>query len=161
MRFSAFSIIATVGNAGLARSSADFNASGNPSNAQAVLAVNFPDPSLIQVETNWYAFSTSGNGKHVQVAASPSFLAPEWKLLDNIDALPYPGAWAVVNDTNIWAPDVIELVSQRVANNGVLTLFPGKWQICDVLCSHLARRGQWQDNALCWSSDIQQCDRPL
>lgn len=94
----------------LGSADAQSNTSHVTDNGQAVLAFNFPDPSLIQVDDNWYAFSTSGNGKKVQVASSPSFLAPSWKLLENVDALPDAGSWAVFNDHNIWAPDVIELV---------------------------------------------------
>lgn len=102
-----------VGFAKLGLSATQVNASGYPSCDEAVLAHNFPDPSVIQVDTNWYAFATSGNGKHIQVAASSNFLDPDWTLLENIDALPYPGDWAV-NDFNIWAPDVIELVSRTI-----------------------------------------------
>lgn len=98
------------GVARLVAASAQSDVKHSIGKGQAVLAVNFPDPSLIQVDTNWYAFSTSGNGKNIQVASSPSFLAPGWKLLEDIDALPFPGAWTV-NDENIWAPDVVELVS--------------------------------------------------
>lgn len=80
---------------------------------RAVLTSDFPDPALIRVDTNWYAFATSGNSQNIQVAASPSFLTPEWKILEGIDALPDAGAWAA-NDHNVWAPDVIELVSVRM-----------------------------------------------
>lgn len=138
MRSSVLSTILIIANAELGLSEAQINGSRFPSSQQPVLAANFPDPCLIQVDSNWYAFSTSGNGKHIQVAASPSFLTPEWKLLSNIDALPYPGAWAV-NDTNIWAPDVIELVSREYQGGDLLTALTGKWHVCYVLRSNMAR----------------------
>ena len=76
---------------------------------QPVLAVDFADPSMIEVNGTWFAFATSGNGYNVQAAASPSFTNHEWRLLNETNVLPDPGPWAM-NDRNIWAPDVIHLV---------------------------------------------------
>ena len=73
-----------------------------------VLAHNFPDPALIEVNGSWYAFATSGKGKNSQVAISPSFTDHDWKLLNETDPLPDPGPWAT--NENVWAPDVIQLV---------------------------------------------------
>lgn len=103
MSSQALSIILTLAIANLRLSAA-------AGNGRAVLTFNFPDPALIQTDTNWYAFATSGNGQNIQVASSPSFLTPDWKILEGIDALPDPGTWTT-NDHNVWAPDVVELVS--------------------------------------------------
>lgn len=83
------------------------------SNSKPVLAVNFPDPALVESGGAWYAFATSGNGKNVQAAVSGDFLNPAWRLLQDADVLPDPGAWAV-NDQNIWAPGVTQLVSRSL-----------------------------------------------
>lgn len=78
-------------------------------NIQPVLAVDFPDPALVELSnSSWLAFATSGGGSNVQIAASPSFVNPEWRLFAG-DPLPDPGPWAK-NDRNVWAPDVIQLV---------------------------------------------------
>lgn len=98
-----FSIVLAFGIANLG-----FSAAAN--NGRAVLTLDFPDPAVIRVDTNWYAFATSGNGQNIQIAASPSFLTPDWKILEGIDALPDAGTWAA-NNHNVWAPDVVELVS--------------------------------------------------
>ena len=82
-------------------------------NAKPVLAVDFPDPALVESGGAWYAFATSGNGKNVQAAVSGDFLNPAWRLLQDADVLPDPGAWAV-NDQNVWAPGVIQLVSRSL-----------------------------------------------
>lgn len=70
-----------------------------------VIASNFPDPSFIEVNGHFYAFSTNSGGKHVPVAQSSDFAA--WSLM-NVDALPKVGAWS--NGQNVWAPDVIRRV---------------------------------------------------
>lgn len=79
-------------------------------NVKPVLARNFPDPTLIQSGGVWYAFSTSSNGKNIQAAVTGDFRRHDWRLLEETDVLPDPGPWAV-NDCNVWAPDVIQLVS--------------------------------------------------
>lgn len=76
---------------------------------QPVLEVDFADPALINVNGTWFAFATSGNGQNIQIAASPSFTKHEWRMLNGTNVLPDPGPWAV-NDQNIWAPDVVQLV---------------------------------------------------
>lgn len=83
---------------------------GTYHDAKPVLARNFPDPTLIRSGGTWYAFATSGNGKNIQAAVTGDFREHDWKLLEDADILPDPGVWAV-NDCNIWAPDVIQLVS--------------------------------------------------
>lgn len=72
-----------------------------------VISSNFPDPSLIWVnsEKSWFAFATNGNGHNVQVATSRDFNA--WTVT-KIDALPRVGAWAHQSTPNVWAPMVIQ-----------------------------------------------------
>lgn len=73
---------------------------------------NFPDPSIIKVARIWYAFATTGNGRNIQVAYSSDFST--WQVRGDIEPLPHLGAWAVDNgpgNSNVWAPDVVRLVS--------------------------------------------------
>ena len=86
------------------------NVTGSGHKVKEVLSENFPDPCIAQVDGTWFAFATSGNGQNIQVAASSEFVKHSWRLLKNIDVLPDPGPWSV-NDSNVWAPDVVELVS--------------------------------------------------
>lgn len=150
-----FFTILIVGATRMGSSAAETDVGDFTSNAQAVLAFNFPDPALIQVDNNWYAFSTSGNDRNIQVAASPSFVTPEWKLLGEVDALPDPGPWAA-NDRNVWAPDVIELVSQSTQMlEDTNANHKGGWQVRHVLCSNLATASGGEDNALHRRCDFQ------
>ncbi|KAI9828000.1 MAG: hypothetical protein M1819_006843 [Sarea resinae] len=66
---------------------------------------NFPDPSILQVGSTWYAFGTNSNGINVQIATSEDFKT--WTVLKGQDALPKTGEWS--NGYNVWAPDVIQL----------------------------------------------------
>jgi beta-xylosidase len=71
-----------------------------------VITANFPDPSVIQVEGgDWYAFATNNGVYNVQIATSHNF--ENWTVL-NHDALPNAGAWS--DGTNVWAPDIREIV---------------------------------------------------
>ena len=88
-----------------------------------VISENFPDPGLINIDDQWYAFATRTKGStiHIQVATSTDF--DTWSILTDTDgsqydALPTLPAW--VNNTglmtwNTWAPSVKQLVG-RVAN---------------------------------------------
>ena len=76
-----------------------------------VVATNFADPSLIEVNGVYYAFATNryvqprAGQVNIQVAVSHDFST--WNLTDH-DALPHVGAWST--GTFTWAPDVIQLV---------------------------------------------------
>lgn len=76
--------------------------------AGPVIRGNFPDPGVIPIDGNYYAFSTSSTGLHVPWMSTAE--APTLNV-DSADALPAPGAWAEARD--IWAPDVVQLVSVR------------------------------------------------
>ena len=82
-----------------------------------VISANFQDPSVLQVDDTWYAFSgpnrnpSSGSpGSNVQVATSSDFST--WVVSGGTDALPDPGAWAA-DPPHVWAPDVAQLVHHR------------------------------------------------
>ncbi|KAF8079291.1 glycosyl hydrolase [Lyophyllum atratum] len=73
-----------------------------------VISTNFPDPSLIWVESehSWFAFATSGGGVNAQIATSPDFV--NWKVPGQ-DALPKVGAWVYAPNPALWAPMVIQI----------------------------------------------------
>ncbi|GAB7350767.1 hypothetical protein MBLNU459_g1310t1 [Dothideomycetes sp. NU459] len=72
---------------------------------------NFPDPSLIRVGNNFYAFATGGhlggNPVHVQMANSTDFST--WALAGTRDALPHLPSWVDPNSPSVWAPDVVQI----------------------------------------------------
>lgn len=75
--------------------------------ADPVLDANFADPSIFRDEDGqWYAFATEGNGRRVQAAQAPAAEGP-WRLLEDVDLLPRPAAWATGRFT--WAPSVSRL----------------------------------------------------
>jgi hypothetical protein len=79
----------------------------------AVITTNFMDPSVIELNGGYYAFSgPNGNPAsiNVQVASSPNFST--WTLHAGFDALPDPGPWAA-SPAHVWAPDINQLVRQH------------------------------------------------
>ena len=77
--------------------------------AWAVYNIDFPDPSIIEVDGTWYAFATGSNGYNIQAARSSDFDPPNWKAVVQ-EPLPGSGPWA--DEGLTWAPDVIQLVKQ-------------------------------------------------
>ena len=77
-----------------------------------VIQTDFPDPSIIEVNGTWYAFSTSANvtGPNIQVASSNDSVV--WEVLVIANPLPDIGGWTAAADHNVWAPDVVQLVSR-------------------------------------------------
>ncbi|KAF5385293.1 hypothetical protein D9615_000937 [Tricholomella constricta] len=75
-----------------------------------VISSNFPDPSLIWVESehSWFAFATNGGGDNVQVATSADFNT--WKVTGQ-DALPTVGSWVYAPNRAVWAPMVVQIPS--------------------------------------------------
>ena len=74
---------------------------------------NFPDPAVIYLDGVSYAFATNNRGVgddmiHIQMATSTD--NQTWTIMDHHDALPQVGAWET--GARVWAPDVIQLVSQ-------------------------------------------------
>jgi hypothetical protein len=64
---------------------------------------NFPDPSVLTVGNEYYAFATNSAAGSVQVIESSDL--SHWTTLG--DALPHLAIWAQPN--NVWAPGVIQL----------------------------------------------------
>ena len=77
----------------------------NTAKHNPVLDIDFPDPTVINVNGNYYAYATQGRheGKmnNIQVAFSKDLL--NWKYEG--DALPQKPVWAS-NTQDFWAPDV-------------------------------------------------------
>ncbi|OJD30661.1 glycoside hydrolase family 43 protein [Diplodia corticola] len=72
-----------------------------------VMQQNFPDPSIIYADNQWWAFATMDGSINIQVAQSSDF--ENWTYLDGVDALPDPPSWVDMATVNTWAPDVVEL----------------------------------------------------
>lgn len=79
---------------------------------------NFPDPSIVHYNNQWYSFATRTLGANprinVPVAISPDFHS--WDVFNSttgaqFDALPSLPSWVPANvaDTKVWAPDVNQL----------------------------------------------------
>ena len=75
------------------------------------IASNFPDPTIIEVNGVWFAFSTNANGLHIPVAKSFDFI--NWSVTGT-DALPVLGAWTVPGGGGVWAPSVTQLVRVQI-----------------------------------------------
>jgi arabinan endo-1,5-alpha-L-arabinosidase len=79
---------------------------------QPVITRDFPDPSAIQTDTGWYAYSTNssygGQVVNVPVATAPAATGP-WSA-GGTDALPTLPGWVAYDSGSgshdVWAPDV-------------------------------------------------------
>ncbi|KAG2169977.1 hypothetical protein JADG_009716 [Aureobasidium aubasidani] len=75
--------------------------------------INFPDPSVIRIGNEWWAFATVGrvNGKrvHVQMAKSAYNDFNTWTSYGERDALPNLPSWVHPDSPAVWAPDVVQL----------------------------------------------------
>ncbi|KAL8727811.1 MAG: hypothetical protein Q9166_005803 [cf. Caloplaca sp. 2 TL-2023] len=71
-----------------------------------VIPSNFADPSYIELNNIFYAFSTASNGHNIPIATSPTFTS-NWTLTPH-DALPTLPPWTT---GSIWAPDIFQLSS--------------------------------------------------
>lgn len=72
---------------------------------------NFPDPSLIRVGNDYYAYATNGeiNGKtvHIQMARSLNDF-DHWTFMGDKDGLPTLPKWVDPVSSRVWAPDVVQ-----------------------------------------------------
>lgn len=73
-----------------------------------VIADDFPDPDVLEVDGVYYAYATNGNNKNVRVARSSDLV--EWETLP--DALPQLPTWVIPGKT--WAPEVTEVDGRYV-----------------------------------------------
>jgi beta-xylosidase len=70
-----------------------------------VLKSDFPDPSILQVGTVYYAYATNAFGKNVQVARSSDLV--HWDVLP--DVMPVLPSWAQPGSSYVWAPAVLQI----------------------------------------------------
>ena len=84
-----------------------------PSGPQLVIKDNFPDPSFIERNGAYFAFSTQNGKANVPVAFSQDFQS--WELTA-LDAMPDMPAWA---SGDFWAPDVTKIVSGKYGHKHV------------------------------------------
>lgn len=80
-------------------------------------STDFPDPSIIHYDSVWHAFGTQSvydnTDIHVQMASSTDF--NDWTLLQGQDAMPTLPSWVNASSPEVWAPDVIKIVSPKAA----------------------------------------------
>ncbi|RMZ76414.1 hypothetical protein DV737_g4798, partial [Chaetothyriales sp. CBS 132003] len=85
-----------------------------------VISVNFQDPSVIEADSTFYAYSgPNGNPSvNIQVATSPDFAT--WSVQSGVDLLPDAGSWAAATP-HVWAPDVnsVRYVVYKVDGNSI------------------------------------------
>jgi len=67
-----------------------------------VLDRDFPDPDVLKVGADYYAYATDANGANIQAARSADLV--HWDIL--ADALPTLPTWAVQSFGSVWAPEV-------------------------------------------------------
>lgn len=107
-----------------------------------LIATNFPDPSYIQVNGTYYAFSTNSGGSNVPIATSTDF--QNWSVVSGADALPTTGSWS--DGTNVWAPMVVQVVRFPVCGLYAISLLtncqPGRRKLCYVLLRRTCFRQQ-------------------
>jgi beta-xylosidase len=69
---------------------------------------DFPDPAVLRVGSEYYAYATQGNGSNIQVLTSSDLT--RWSPAP--DALPDLGSWA--SGGNTWAPEVLAVGGRYV-----------------------------------------------
>lgn len=77
--------------------------------------LNFPDPSVIRIGNEWWAFSTMShvNGKRVHVPMAHTYDFGTWTSFGEKDALPNLPTWVYPDALAVWAPDVVQLAPGR------------------------------------------------
>ncbi|KAI4850765.1 glycoside hydrolase family 43 protein [Aureobasidium sp. EXF-8845] len=91
------------------------NGKQQPTLAPFMNGLNFPDPSVIRISDEWWAFSTMSpyNGKDVNVPMAHSYDFNTWTSFGEKDALPTLPSWVNPDVPAIWAPGVVQLASER------------------------------------------------
>jgi hypothetical protein len=100
-----------------------------------VITKNFPDSSLLKVNSTWYAFATQSphSGINIPIATSSDF---ETWTVTMMDALPATPDWVNMSAQALWAPDVNELVSLEISAECIFEL--ENTTSCDNLDDQLA-----------------------
>jgi len=77
--------------------------------------LNFPDPCVIRIGNEWWAFSTMShvNGKRVHVPMAHTYDFGTWTSFGEKDALPNLPSWVYSDAPAVWAPDVVQLAPGR------------------------------------------------
>ncbi|WP_447925325.1 glycoside hydrolase family 43 protein [Georgenia muralis] len=91
-----------------------------------VIADDFPDPDVLEVDGVYYAYATNGNSRNVRVARSGDLV--EWEELG--DALPELPSWVIPGKT--WAPEVTEVEPGRFVLYFTATNFRPTFQCIGV-----------------------------
>ncbi|KAH0005258.1 glycoside hydrolase family 43 protein, partial [Aureobasidium melanogenum] len=81
----------------------------------AMNGINFPDPSVIRIGNEWWAFSTMShyNGKRVHVPMAHTYDFSTWTSFGEQDALPNLPSWVDPDAPAVWASDVVHLAPGR------------------------------------------------
>lgn len=86
-----------------------------------VLDHDFPDPDVLQVEGEYYAYATNSDGVHVQAAHSTDLI--HWEYLGEV--FPTLPAWAIQDFGWTWAPEV----SAAPDGNGYILYFTTRFKV--------------------------------
>src|SRR3954470_6342047 len=86
---------ATVTEVSAAPTGTASGAAGGATFRNPVLAVDFPDPDVLQVGDTYYAYATNSHGKNIQVASSPDLV--QWEVL--ADAMPALAPWVDLSNS--------------------------------------------------------------
>jgi hypothetical protein len=96
--------------------SAHPHATKRDSTAVAAVGSDFPDPAIISVDNTWYSFATSGNGVNIQMSTTKDFHGG-WNMWSGYDVLPTLPSWVNAGQPDVWAPDVVQIVSYPAISN--------------------------------------------
>ena len=86
-----------------------------------VLDHDFPDPDVLQVDGEYYAYATNSEGIHVQAVRSTDLI--QWEYLGEV--FPTLPAWAIQDFGWTWAPEV----SASPDGNGYILYFTTRYKI--------------------------------
>ena len=74
-----------------------------------VITQNFPDPSIIKVNSTWWAFATESTDTGINIPMATSSDFETWTIMSE-DALPNTPPWVNMTAQALWAPDVNQIV---------------------------------------------------
>jgi beta-xylosidase len=73
-----------------------------------VITANFPDPFILKVEDEYFAYSTNSNTRNVPLYRSTDLV--NWEFAR--DVMPALASWVTLNESNVWAPEVLAVGDQ-------------------------------------------------